>query len=65
VISSGHFKWPWPPEARLIGDIAGRRDESGGFSVKIGDLRFKLIHGVAIAADIPRTTSTSAIAARG
>jgi hypothetical protein len=58
LISSGHFKWPWPPEARLIG-------ESGGFSVKIGDLRFKLIRGVAIAGDIPRTTSTSAIAARG
>jgi hypothetical protein len=37
-------------QVRLIGDIAGRKDGSGGFSVKIGDLRFRFNHGVAVAA---------------
>jgi hypothetical protein len=52
-------------EARLIGDIAGRKDESGGFSVKIGDLRFRFNHGVAVAGDVSRTAGASTMAARG
>ena len=52
-------------EARLIGDIAGRKDESGGFSVKIGDLRFRFNHGVAVAGDVPRTAAASPWRARG
>src|ERR1700684_332747 len=52
-------------KVRLIGDIAGRKDGSGGFSVKIGDLRFRFNHGVAVAGDVPRTAAASPWRARG
>jgi len=56
---------PQRAQARLVGDVAGRKHQCGGLAVQIGDLGFQFHHRMAVAGDVPRSPGTDAVTARG